>query len=213
MEGVNEKEKQKEEAQNHSGPPELGKWAEIQDMLKQRVITVDDFSWRLPSPQSHLHPQQLKYVGGVDISFSKEEPSLACGSLVVLDLQHDLRLVYQDYTCLTLDIPYVPGFLAFREAPILVHLLEKMKNNASPFYPQVVMVDGNGLLHPRGFGLASHLGVLVNIPTIGIGKNLHHVDGLTQSGVRKLLEAEENRAKDIITLRGSSGFIWGAVRG
>ncbi|XVF10524.1 hypothetical protein REPUB_Repub07fG0190400 [Reevesia pubescens] len=211
MEGVNEKEKQKEEAQNHSGPPELGKWAEIQDMLKQRVITVDDFSWRLPSPQSHLHPQQLKYVGGVDISFSKEEPSLACGSLVVLDLQHDLRLVYQDYTCLTLDIPYVPGFLAFREAPILVHLLEKMKNNASPFYPQVVMVDGNGLLHPRGFGLASHLGVLVNIPTIGIGKNLHHVDGLTQSGVRKLLEAEENRAKDIITLRGSSGFIWGAA--
>ncbi|XP_022731300.1 endonuclease V isoform X6 [Durio zibethinus] len=188
MEGVNENEK--EEAQKRSDPPELGKWAEIQDTLKKSVIAVDDFPWRLPSPQSHSHQQQLTYVGGVDVSFSKEEPSMACGSLVVLDLHHDLRLVYQDYTCLTLDVPYVPGFLAFRE---------------------VLMVDGNGLLHPRGFGLASHLGVLANIPTIGIGKNLHHIDGLTQSGVRKLLEAEENRANDVITLRGSSGFIWGAA--
>ncbi|KAB2080413.1 hypothetical protein ERO13_A05G066400v2 [Gossypium hirsutum] len=208
MEGINEK----EEAQKGSSPAELGKWAEIQDTLKKRVITVDDFPWRLAS-QSESEPQQqqLKYVGGVDVSFSKEEPSMACGSLVVLDLLHDLRLVYQEYTCLSLDIPYIPGFLAFREAPILLHLLAKMKKDASPFYPQVLMVDGNGLLHPRGFGLASHLGVIANIPTIGVGKNLHHVDGLTQSGVRKLLEAEENKAKGIITLRGNSGFIWGAA--
>ncbi|TYH69717.1 hypothetical protein ES332_D05G073500v1 [Gossypium tomentosum] len=187
MEGINEK----EEAQKGSSPAELGKWAEIQDTLKKRVITVDDFPWRLASPsESEPQQQQLKYVGGVDVSFSKEEPSMACGSLVVLDLLHDLRLVYQEYTCLSLDIPYVPGFLAFRE---------------------VLMVDGNGLLHPRGFGLASHLGVIANIPTIGVGKNLHHVDGLTQSGVRKLLEAEENKAKGIITLRGNSGFIWGVA--
>ncbi|EOY29100.1 PREDICTED: endonuclease V isoform X1 [Theobroma cacao] len=209
MEGVNEKENEEVEAQKHSGPSELGKWAEIQDMLKKRVITEDDFPWRLPSLQSQH--QQLRYVGGVDVSVSKEDPSMACGSLVVLDLHHALRLVYQCHTVLTLDVPYVPGFLAFREAPILVHLLEKMKSTASPFYPQVLMVDGNGLLHPRGFGLASHLGVLANLPTIGIGKNLHHVDGLTRSGVKELLEAEENRTKDLITLRGSSGFIWGVA--
>ncbi|KAK6237171.1 hypothetical protein SCA6_012508 [Theobroma cacao] len=195
MEGVNEKENEEVEAQKHSGPSELGKWAEIQDMLKKRVITEDDFPWRLPSLQSQH--QQLRYVGGVDVSVSKEDPSMACGSLVVLDLHHALRLVYQCHTVLTLDVPYVPGFLAFREAPILVHLLEKMKSTASPFYPQ------------PGFGLASHLGVLANLPTIGIGKNLHHVDGLTRSGVKELLEAEENRTKDLITLRGSSGFIWG----
>ncbi|KAL4333996.1 hypothetical protein GQ457_07G043600 [Hibiscus cannabinus] len=211
MEGINEK----EEAQEGTGPgsAELGRWAEIQDTLKKRVVTVDDFPWRLlpPPSQSESQQQQLKYVGGVDVSFSKEDPSMACGSLVVLDLLHDLRLVHQEYTCVRLDIPYVPGFLAFREAPILVHLLEKMKKDDSPFYPQVLMVDGNGLLHPRGFGLASHLGVIADIPTIGIGKNLHHVDGLTRSELRKLLEAEENKAKGIITLRGNSGFIWGAA--
>ncbi|XP_039052662.1 endonuclease V-like [Hibiscus syriacus] len=169
MEEINETEGARE------GPclAESGKRTEIQDTLKKRVITVDDFPWRLPSPQSQTEQQQhLKYVGGVDVSFSKEDPSMACGSLVVLDLLNDLRLVYQEYTCDRIDIPYVPGFLAFREAPILVHLLEKMKNDASPFYPQVLMVDGNGLLHPRGFGLVSHVGVIADIPTIGIGKNM-----------------------------------------
>jgi deoxyinosine 3'endonuclease (endonuclease V) len=58
------------------------------------------------------------------------------------------------------------------QAPILLGLLEKMKTNNQHFYPQVLMVDGNGLLHPRGFGLACHLGVLADLPTIGVGKNV-----------------------------------------
>lgn len=60
----------------------------------------------------------LKFVGGVDISYSREDPSVACGTLVVLDLQ-SLQVVYEDFSIVTLQVPYVPGFLAFRE----VHLL------------------------------------------------------------------------------------------
>ncbi|ESR63307.1 endonuclease v [Citrus sinensis] len=144
------------------------------------------------------------------MSFSKEDPSIACGCIVVLDLQ-TLQIVYEDYSLLRLQVPYVPGFLAFREAPVLLSLLDNMKKRANHFYPQVLMVDGNGLLHPRGFGLASHIGVLANLTTIGVGKNLHHVDGLTHSGVRQLLDAKENNNEDIIPLMGGSGSTWGVA--
>ncbi|XP_070682967.1 uncharacterized protein [Malus domestica] len=196
-------------------------WTEAQDLLKQKLIAEDDFSWRLDSKSNSRSMEReeekeeereevLKYVGGVDISYSKENPSMACGILVVLELK-TLQVVYQDFCVVTPNVPYVPGFLAFREAPVLLELLEKMKNNNSPFYPQLLMVDGNGILHPRGFGLACHLGILANLPTIGIGKNLHHVDGLTLSGVKQLLEAQEDSAEGFITLKGCSGRTWGAA--
>ncbi|XP_040364107.1 endonuclease V isoform X2 [Rosa chinensis] len=193
-------------------------WMEAQDELKQKLIAQDDFPWRSATtapPTSDQEEKALKYVGGVDISYSKEHPSMACGTLVVLDI-HSLQVVYEDYSVLTLSVPYVPGFLAFREAPVLLELLEKMKAGANLFYPQLLMVDGNGILHPRDlsgtcFGLACHLGILANLPTIGIGKNLHHVDGLTLSGVRQLLKAKEDCAEDFINLTGRSGRIWGVA--
>ncbi|XP_050265120.1 uncharacterized protein LOC126709078 isoform X2 [Quercus robur] len=166
-------------------------WIEAQDDLKRRLVTEDDFSWKLSKEKEEEEEVLLRYVGGVDISFSKEDTSVACGTLVVLDIQsQDLQVVYHDYYLVTLTVPYVPGFLAFRE---------------------VLMVDGNGILHPRGFGLACHLGVLADLPTIGIGKNLHHVDGLTYSGVRQLLENKENYTENFITLSGCSGKIWGVA--
>ncbi|XP_066167466.1 uncharacterized protein [Oryza sativa Japonica Group] len=151
-------------------------WAKTQDMLKSKLILEDDFGWNLPSMGSNSDQSNannkgnLKYIGGVDISFSKEDPSTACAALVVLDAG-TLEVVHEEFDVVRLQVPYIPGFLAFREAPILLGLLEKMKTNNQHFYPQVLMVDGNGLLHPRGFGLACHLGVLADLPTIGVGKN------------------------------------------
>ncbi|KAM3199643.1 endonuclease V isoform X2 [Capsicum annuum] len=184
-------------------------WIRVQDSLKGRLITEDDFKWRLPTREKEGSCEILKYVGGVDLSFSKDDSSIACGTLVVLDLQTH-KVVYEDSSMARLHIPYVPGFLAFREAPVLLELLDKMKNNAHPFYPQLLMVDGNGLLHPRGFGLACHIGVLADLPTVGVGKNLHHVDGLTQSRVRELLQSADS-PENILPLIGDSGCTWGAA--
>ncbi|KAK4726008.1 hypothetical protein R3W88_030925 [Solanum pinnatisectum] len=184
-------------------------WLRVQDSLKGKLITEDDFKWRLPTREKEGSCEILKYVGGVDLSFSKDDSSIACGTLVVLDLTTH-EVVYEDSSIVRLHIPYLPGFLAFREAPVLLELLDKMKNNAHCFYPQLLMVDGNGLLHPRGFGLACHIGVLADLPTVGVGKNLHHVDGLTQSTVRELLQAADS-PEHVLPLIGDSRCTWGAA--
>nr|XP_043628524.1 endonuclease V isoform X2 [Erigeron canadensis] len=189
------------------------KWIQDQESLKKNLITEDDYTWKLEDDDSKNNGVELlllKYIGGVDISFSKHDPSVACGTLVVLEF-NTLNVVYEDSVVVKIDVPYVAGFLAFREAPIFLQLLKKMQNGAHPFYPQLLMIDGNGILHPRGFGSACHLGVLANLPTIGIGKNLHHVDGLTNSRVRELLEAEENFSVDYIPLIGDSGNTLGGA--
>ncbi|KAG9450137.1 hypothetical protein H6P81_010102 [Aristolochia fimbriata] len=184
-------------------------WVELQDSLKKRLVLKDDFFWAVPAHESYA--EKLQYIGGVDISFSKDDPDVACGALVILNID-DLRIVYDDFAVVKLETPYVPGFLAFREAPILLGLLEKMKQRSYPFYPQLLMVDGNGILHPRGFGLACHLGVFADIPTIGVGKNLHHVDGLTISGVKQLFDSKTNGGdSNLVTLTGNSGSILGAA--
>jgi hypothetical protein len=85
-----------------------------QNILKEKLIKEDNFAWKLPPSTSQIGSQELRYVGGCDISFSKHDPSLACGTLVVLDF-HTLEVVYQDFSLVTLSVPYVAGFLAFRE--------------------------------------------------------------------------------------------------
>ncbi|KAI5393918.1 hypothetical protein KIW84_060859 [Lathyrus oleraceus] len=158
------------------------KWITEQDNLREKLITADSFTWKLPTI-SQIGAEDLRFVGGVDISFSKDDPSIACGTLVVLDFR-TLQVVFQDFSFVTLSVPYVAGFLAFREvllfsillAPVLLDILEKMKRSDNPFYPQ-----------------------------------LHHVDGLHHSRVRKLLEAKENSSKDFIPLVGCSGQTWGVA--
>ena len=74
-----------------------------------------------------------------------------------------------------------------------------------------MLVDGNGILHVRGFGLASHLGVITDIPTIGVGKKVFAVDGITVNNVRIKSNRELKHGGDSCDLVGNSGRIWGAA--
>ena len=74
------------------------------------------------------------------------------------------------------DIPYIPGLLAFREAKPIVDLVEKQRKSAPESSPDYLMLDGNGLLHPRKCGLACHIGVLLDCPTIGVAKQYFALD-------------------------------------
>lgn len=143
----------------------------------------------------------LKKIGGTDLSFVKGDRNLACSYLVIMsypDFKVTLKkytfclqyynflisqIVYEDYEFVQLDIPYIPGFLAYREASHLIDLYNKLKAKKPEFLPDVILVDGNGVLHVNGCGLASHLGVLLDVPTIGVGKTMFYVDGVTADDI------------------------------
>lgn len=73
--------------------------------------------------------------------------------------------------------------------------------------PDITLVDGNGVLHPQGFGLASHFGVLMDIPTIGVGKTFLHVDGLTKGDVKTLMAQAKRDGDEVVKIEGKSGKV------
>jgi len=109
------------------------------------------------------------------------------------------------------DQPYVPGFLAFREVPVLLFLFDRLHKTRPELWPQLLLVDGNGILHQNQCGLACHIGVLLNIPTVGVGKTLFYVDGLSKDKVKIQCEKDINKAGDYSMLVGDSGRVWGAA--
>ncbi len=137
-------------------------------VLKQQLVAVD-------APADLL--STLRYIGGMDISFVKDDPERACACLTVLSAA-SLHLEYSACRIVQITTPYVPGFLGFREVPALMGLLEELRTTRPDLVPDVILLDGNGVLHPRGFGLACHLGVVADIPTIGVAKTLLHLPGM-----------------------------------
>ncbi|MCX7947347.1 MAG: deoxyribonuclease V [candidate division WOR-3 bacterium] len=106
---------------------------------------------------------EIKYIAGCDSAFRGE---LINSVFVILEYK-TLRVVEIKNLVSHTDFPYIPGFLAFREAPNLLNVYKTLS-----IKPDLIMVDGHGISHPRGLGIASHLGVLLNIPTIGVAKSL-----------------------------------------
>lgn len=110
-------------------------------------------------------PHLAKNVVGADVSYLKER-NLALAALVIMKIPE-----FEILECSTfvdeIKFPYVPGLLAFRELPALLNCFLKLR---SPF--DAVLVDGHGIAHPRKFGLASHLGIILEKPTVGVAKKL-----------------------------------------
>ncbi len=109
--------------------------------------------------------REVNTIAGADISFNKFSEVIYSG-IVVLSLP-DLRIVETASVRSTAKFPYVPGLLSFRETPSFLECWEKLKTK-----PDVLMLDGQGLAHPRRFGIACHIGLLLDLPTIGCAKSI-----------------------------------------
>ena len=110
-------------------------------------------------------PEKIKLIAGIDIGFEKkDEITITRAVIVVLSYP---SLVVVDYVLHkeATRIPYIPGLLSFREVPAALAAFNKLTQR-----PDLIMVDGQGIAHPRRLGVASHLGLWLDIPTIGIAK-------------------------------------------
>ena len=127
----------------------------------------------------------LRRIAAVDISFEGDTKIIAGIIIYQLDANENLKnIIYSQKIkkCNDLEV-YEHGFLAFREYKIYAELLD---NIPSQFYPDLVVVDGNGILHIRKCGSATHLGIMKSIPTIGIAKKFYPIDGNTTKSIKEL---------------------------
>ncbi|MGB9936383.1 MAG: endonuclease V [Methanobacterium sp.] len=125
--------------------------AEIQNKLSREIIKEDSF-------------EKIETIAGVDISLEKDNTAIAAA--VIMNFK-TLQVIEQKTLSVQMLFPYITGFLGFREAYASVSVLKTLKNNYD-----ILMVNGHGIMHPRAFGLASHVGFLMDIPTMGIAKQL-----------------------------------------
>jgi len=146
-------------------------WTNEQNKLALEVVESDsrDFG-------------DVSLFGGLDISFIKGDEVNACACYVVLN--KDLEVMYQEVSMVELAAPYIPSFLGFREAAHLAALVRRQVAARPELTPGVLMVDGNGLLHPRRCGTACHIGLATGLPTLGVAKNIHLIEELGLTGAK-----------------------------
>eukprot|EP00126_Sphaerothecum_destruens_P007076 Sdes_comp19672_c0_seq3m11534 len=171
----------------------LQDWESQQNEWRTRVVFKNKHSWKNISrkqtpPETALVESGLKessltirYIAGLDISYNSHNLAAAhigVACLVIVEFEPPHRLLYADYEVFSSETEYMCGYLAFREAPPYFRLLARLRKDAPCFVPDVILVDGNGVLHPREYGIACHVGIVTEIPTIGVAKSLHYWDTL-----------------------------------
>jgi len=150
---------------------------ELQEKVAEKVLVRDDFG-------------DVNLIAGFDIAATGKE--LVCGGVII---DKGFKVVEQRYSVSKEKFPYIPTLLMFREGPPIFDTFAKFDVR-----PDLVIVDGNGILHPLKSGLASYVGVSLNIPTVGVAKKL--LCGEVHQG--KVYVDEEVRGVVLYTKQGSN---------
>lgn len=130
---------------HHHNHQILSQWKRKQNEYRKMILEVDDENMKDP-----------ELIAGVDISFIKGDNINACACIAVMSFP-DLQVVHTMCRMIRLSAPYIAGYLAFRECDPLLEMIRDLKDRfGSRYTPDIIMVDGNGVLHPRGVGTSSY---------------------------------------------------------
>jgi deoxyribonuclease V len=140
--------------QLHSWEVNTREASRIQTDLREQLIL-----------HSEVNFSTIQTIAAADVSFNKFD-NILYTAVVILRFS-DLQIINYFSKISSTRFPYVPGFLSFREAPAVLEIFEELLDP-----PEVLICDGQGIAHPRGMGLASHLGLFLNLPTIGCAKSV-----------------------------------------
>ena len=147
----------------------------IQDALRPQLRIRDEF-------------EKLDLIAGVDVGYDIAR-NLAHASIVTMHAD-ELKPIEQVRAYVPAEFPYVPGLLAFREIPAILAALAKLQST-----PDVLMVDGHGIAHPKRMGIAAHLGLICDMPSLGVGKSRltgkFEMPGSDKGDVTKLMAGKE----------------------
>lgn len=135
-------------------PPDAAAARRAQLALAERVVREDAFG-------------EVRLLGGVDVSNNRFDPEERVFAAVVALSVPDLQVVETAGAAGRAAMPYVPGLLGFREIPALLAAWEKLGAK-----PDLLLVDGHGVAHPRRLGIAAHLGVVLDVPAVGVAKSI-----------------------------------------
>lgn len=125
---------------------------DVQKQLASQVVLEDEYG-------------PLRLIAGVDVGF-EEGGTITRAAVVLLDAE-TLEPLAQTLARIPTNMPYIPGLLSFRELPAVLQALDSLGQT-----PDLIFSDGHGIAHPRGLGIAAHLGVITGLPTIGVAKKI-----------------------------------------
>lgn len=166
--------------------------------IEEKYIKVQCELQKKIKIQHIVDTSSVKTVAGIDLAYWKAECKEYAVCCIVVLQQESKQVIESKYALGTIDVPYISGCLAFRELPLVLETVKKLNT-----LPDLYMFDGNGYLHPRHMGIATHASFYLNKPTIGVAKNFYKVG----DGDYTMPPNEKDAYTDIVV----NGEIYGRV--